>query len=83
MQIYKEHNTTIIDYTIPPPPSPPPTLLCLSQKIQITPPLTVFLRHGKLDFYKAPDSIYDHTSYLSFLLHRQDFWSQNFPHKSA
>ena len=28
-------------------------------------------------------SVQGHTSYLSFLLHRQDFWSQSFTPKSA
>ena len=39
-----------------------PALLLYVTKIQITSPLTVFLKHGQLDFFNASDSISDYLS---------------------
>ena len=35
-------------------------LVCVSQKIRVTSPLSVFLKQDQLDFSKASDNIFDH-----------------------
>ena len=41
-------------------PIPALSVLCLSQKIRVTSLLTVFLKHGQMDFSKASNSISHH-----------------------